>query len=73
MAKVDDRIRRLNDFYPFQKPVTRVIYDKTRERILAGGMDGQVKFFEIKGEDKDQLSVCHKIKLPCEVENLAIS
>ena len=27
-------------FYPFQKPATRIRYDKYRDRIIAGGLDG---------------------------------
>ena len=67
MAKIGDTIRRLNDFYPFQKPATKVRYDSVRDRVIAGGLDSQLKFFEISGTDRDQLSVAYKIKVPSEI------
>ena len=47
IAKIGDTIRRLNDFYPFQKPATKIRYDSVRDRVIAGGLDSQLKFFEI--------------------------
>ena len=47
IAKNGDTIRRLNDFYPFQKPATKIRYDSVRDRVIAGGLDSQLKFFEI--------------------------
>lgn len=67
------QIRRLNDFYPFQKPCLKVKYDRARERVIAGGMDSQLKFFHLDGADKDQLSVDYKIKLPSEIFAFDIS
>lgn len=37
----------VNEYFPFQRPIMRIKYDKTRQRIMAGGLDGQLKFFEI--------------------------
>jgi hypothetical protein len=31
----------------------KVRYDATRQRVIAGGLDGQLKFFQLSGEDKD--------------------
>jgi hypothetical protein len=54
LAKLaDDSIRRLNDFYPFQKPCLKVRYDPTKKRVIAGGLDGQLKFFQVDGTDND--------------------
>jgi len=39
IAKIGDTIRRLNDFYPFQKPATKIRYDSVRDRVIAGGLD----------------------------------
>ena len=35
----------MTSFYPFQKPVSKVRYDSHRDRIIAGGLDSQLKFF----------------------------
>ena len=52
LAKLaNDTIRRLNDFYPFQKPCLKVKYEKARERVIAGGLDCQLKFFKVTGTD----------------------
>ena len=42
-------------FFPFQKPALRVRYDAHRDRIIAGGLDGQLKFFQSDGESPDNL------------------
>jgi len=31
----------------------RVKYDKSRHRVIAGGLDGQLKFFQLSGSDQD--------------------
>lgn len=74
LAKLaENTIRRLNDFYPFQKPCLKVRYDKTRERVIAGGLDSQLKFFQITGSDEDQLTVAYKIKVPSEIVAFDVS
>lgn len=45
----------------------KVRYDVARQRVIAGGLDGQLKFFQINGSDKDQLQVDYKIKVPSEI------
>lgn len=68
LAKINETsIRRLNDFYPFQKPCTKVRYDQAKNRIIAGGLDNQLKFFAVSGSDNDQLTVEYKIKVPSEI------
>ena len=58
-------------FYPFQKPAMRVRYDKARDRVIAGGLDSQLKFFEVNDEHK--VSVAYKIKVPSEIFALDFS
>eukprot|EP00347_Sterkiella_histriomuscorum_P009274 403341835 len=60
-----------NEFVAFQKPVMRVQYDKTRDRLLAGGLDNQLKFFQI--DEKNDLKVSYKIKVPSEIFCMDIS
>ena len=62
-----------NSFYPFQKPALRVRYDCNRDRIIAGGLDGQLKFFQSESETPNNLQVAYKIKLPSEVFGLDFS
>ena len=54
-------------FYPFQKPALRVRYDSNRDRIIAGGLDSQLKFFQSEAESPNNLKVAYKIKLPSEI------
>ena len=54
-------------FYPFQKPATRIRYDKHRNRIVAGGLDGHLKFFQAESEKPNSLQVAYKIKMPSEI------
>ena len=58
-------------YYPFQKTVTRVRYEASRDRIVAGGLDSQLKFFGIN--DENELSVAYKIKVPSEIFALDFS
>ena len=60
-----------NNFYPFQKPATRVRYDKGRDRVIAGGLDSQLKFFTVT--DEHDISVAYKIKVPSEIFGLDFS
>lgn len=69
----NNTIRRLNDFYPFQKPCLKVKYDKVRERVIAGGSDCQLKYFQLTGSEQDQLTVCYKIKVPSEIVAFDVS
>lgn len=49
----------------------RVRWDPTRERLLAGGMDQQMKIF---ARDEDgTLKVAYKIRVPQEITSLDIS
>ena len=54
-----------SDFFPFQKPATRVRYDSVRDRVIAGGLDSQLKFFTVT--DEHDISVSYKIKVPSEI------
>ena len=60
-------------FFPFQKPALRVRYDSHRDRIIAGGLDGQLKFFQSETDAPDNLQVAYKIKLPSEIFALDFS
>ena len=60
-------------FYPFQKPATRVRYDAHRDRIIAGGLDSQLKFFQASADSPNDLQVAYKIKLPSEIFALDFS
>ena len=62
-----------DSFYPFQKPALRVRYDVHRDRIIAGGLDGQLKFFQSESDTPDNLKVAYKIKLPSEIFGLDFS
>ena len=46
-------------------------YDGARDRVIAGGLDCQLKFFSIT--DESELSVAYKIKVPSEIFALDIS
>jgi hypothetical protein len=49
----------------------RVRWDKTRERLLAAGMDQQLKVF---ARDEDgSLKVAYKIRLPQEITSMDVS
>jgi hypothetical protein len=52
----------------------RIRHDATRDRVIAGGLDSMIKFFQPSEEEgKQLLQVVHKIKLPSEVFSLDIS
>jgi hypothetical protein len=54
MAKVsDDTLSIEATIHAFQKPVMKVHFDEARQRVIAGGLDCQVKFFEIIKEDEE--------------------
>ena len=46
-------------------------YDAGRDRIIAGGLDSQLKFFNI--DDEHNMSVAYKIKVPSEIFALDFS
>lgn len=58
-------------FYPFQKSATRVRYDQARDRVIAGGLDSQLKFFTVTNDH--QVQVSYKIKVPSEIFSLDFS
>ena len=66
MARVStsNKLKKINEYYPFQKPIMSVKYDAHRQRIIVGGLDGQLKFFEVLD---NELRVAYKIKLPSEI------
>lgn len=43
-----DDLTLVKDFYPFQKPALKVRYDASRQRILAAGLDSQLKVFKME-------------------------
>ena len=49
----------------------RVRWDKTRERLLAAGMDQQLKVFA--REEDGTLKVAYKIRLPQEITSMDVS
>jgi len=53
----------------------KLSYDTQRKRLLAGGLDQQIKFFELFNDDEGamQLRLTYKIKLPQAVFTMAIS
>jgi hypothetical protein len=59
------KFERLAEYKAFQKPVMRVRFDTHRQRLLAGGLDGQLKVFA--QDEEGQLSVAYKIKMPEEI------
>ena len=40
-------------------------YDSSRDRVIAGGLDSQLKFFTVT--DEHEISVSYKIKVPSEI------
>ena len=51
--------------HAFQKPIMKVHFDSVRQRVIAGGLDCQIKFFElIRDEGELQLRLSYKMKLP---------
>lgn len=54
-------------FFPFQKPASKVRYDAHRDRIIAGGLDSQLKFFQATKDAPNDLQVAYKIKVPSEI------
>ena len=61
----------MSSFFPFQKSSTRVRYDAGRDRVVAGGLDNQLKFFNVT--DDHEVSVAYKIKVPSEIFALDFS
>ena len=61
----------MSSFFPFQKATTRVRYDAGRDRVIAGGLDSQLKFFNVT--DDHEVSVAYKIKVPSEIMALDFS
>ena len=49
----------------------RIRYDKSRDRVVAGGLDNQLKFFNVT--DEHDVSVAYKIKVPSEIFALDFS
>lgn len=45
--------------------MTVVSYDAFKDRLIAGGLDNQLKFFSCDQDEK--LSVTYKIKVPAEI------
>jgi len=43
-------LKSLSNVHVFQKPITKITYDKARKRVIVGGLDQQLKFFEIFNE-----------------------
>jgi len=43
----------------------RVRYDRQRQRLLAGGLDGQLKIFA--QDEEGQMRVAYKVKVPEEI------
>ena len=43
----------LQNIHAFQKPIMKVQYDFNRKRIIAGGLDQHLKFFEVFLDKKD--------------------
>ena len=60
-----DSLTERSSFFPFQKPASRVRFDPSRDRVVAGGLDSQLKFFSVT--DDHQVSVQYKIKVPSEI------
>jgi hypothetical protein len=59
VLKVDDDeteplLKLVTTIHAFQKPIMKVVYDGTRERLIASGLDQQMKFFEIIEDDQDE-------------------
>ena len=46
-------------------------YDKGRDRVIAGGLDSQLKFFTVT--DEHDIFVSYKIKVPSEIFALDFS
>ena len=42
-------------------------YDEHRDRIIAGGLDSQLKFFQPTADAPNDLTVAYKIKVPSEI------
>ena len=76
LISVDEEynLKVLQNIHVFQKPVLTLVYDQVRKRIVAGGIDQQVKFFEIFEEAEEmQLRLQYKIKMPQAVFGFGIS
>lgn len=51
----------------FQKPITSLHYDPKRNRLVAGGMDNQLKFYST------EFTLEHKIKVQSAIGRFAMS
>lgn len=70
----DEAMTLLTTFHAFQKPVLKVCWDSNKERILASGLDQQIKFFELIEENEEiQMRLTYKMKLPNAVFQLSVS
>lgn len=64
----------ITTIHAFQKPIMKISWDATHERIIAAGLDQHMKFFEVFSEsDELQLRLQYKIKLPQAIMEFAIS
>jgi hypothetical protein len=63
-------LEKIADYQAFQRPVMRVRWDSTRERLLAAGMDQQLKIF---AREEGALKVAYKIRLPQEITAMDIA
>ena len=77
----ESRLEQLCTIHAFQKPIMKIVYDNERQRIIAAGLDQQIKFFELFNDETEQaldevnyqLRLQYKIKLPQAVMTFSIS
>ena len=43
----DTQLSIVREYHAFQKPIMKIRYDAHRQRVIAGGLDNQLKFFSL--------------------------
>jgi WD40 repeat protein len=70
----DQRFIKQAEYQAFQRSVMRVRWDPTKERLLASGLDSQMKVFSLENDGATPiLKVAYKVKLPEEVSCMDVS
>lgn len=68
----DDQLQLVSTVHVFQKPIIQVHYDANRNRVIAGGLDQQLKFFSLS-DDLTVMKLEYRLKLPQAIFSFGMS
>lgn len=74
VIKVDeaDQLKLVSTVHVFQKPIMNVHYDENRKRVIAGGLDQQLKFFSLS-DDCTVMRLEYRLKVPAAIMSFGMS